>query len=59
MKRSEFWTLFYYGSTEQICSKHKSVAAALKEAAACERSGENDHRIVEVIEAVPYLKRRA
>jgi hypothetical protein len=51
---TEFWTLFYYGSVETICSKHRSAAAALCAAAACEKRGGADHRIVEVTEAIPY-----
>ena len=52
--KPQFWTLFYYGSTETICSKHSSAAAALRAATSCEKNGGNDHRILEVHEAVPY-----
>lgn len=53
MKR-EFWTLFYYGSNETICSKHSSSAAALRAAAKCERMGGSDHRVIEMVEVIPY-----
>lgn len=38
MARSEFWTLFYYGSAETTCSKHRSPAAALRIAAGGKRA---------------------
>ena len=53
-ERREFWTMFRYGGPEVICSKHWTIAAALRAAAACEKRGGNDHRILEVAEAVPY-----
>jgi hypothetical protein len=54
MRKHEWWTLFWYGSVETICSKHRSAAGALRAAAACERRGGADHRIVEIVEAIPY-----
>jgi hypothetical protein len=54
--KREFWTLFRYGGPEVICSKHRSIAAALRAAAACERRGGADHRILEVVETVPYRR---
>lgn len=50
----QFWTLFYYGEAETICSKHKSLSAAKYAARKCEKRGGERHRIVEVREVVPY-----
>jgi hypothetical protein len=52
--RVQFWTMFYYGPTETICSKHASIRAALDAAARCERRGGADHRILQVTEEIPY-----
>lgn len=54
--KDEFWTLFYYGSAETICSKHRTLPAAERLAKACERRGGAKHRIVRVTEIVPYEK---
>ena len=56
MKRivRQFWTLFYYGGAEVICSKHKSLRAAKYTARQCEKRGGARHRIVEVREVQPY-----
>jgi hypothetical protein len=52
--KTEFWTMYYYGSSEVICSQHKSFDAALRAAIACENRGGADHRILMVREALPY-----
>ena len=44
------------GNQEKICSVHKSVIAAITAAGRCERIGGADHRIVEIVEVVPYGK---
>jgi hypothetical protein len=54
----QWWTLFYYGGTETICSKHASISAALAAAARCEKRGGADHRILMVDEEVPYGRRK-
>ena len=46
--KKEFWSMFKYGSTDTICSKHKTLAAARKEAKACEKKGGTKHWILEV-----------
>lgn len=56
--KHEWWTMYFYGSTEMICSKHKSVSAALLAASKCEDGVGYDHRIVEVIEVVPYKRKK-
>ena len=53
---TEFWTLFHYGSTETICSKHKTLPKAEKAVRVCERRGGAKHRIVQVSEIVAYAK---
>lgn len=54
-KPAEYWTLFSYGASIQICSKHKTAKAANKEAGACEKRSGLKHRIVKVTN----VKRRA
>jgi hypothetical protein len=54
--KHEWWTLFYYGGVEMICSTHRSANAAKRAAAACERRGGADHRIIEIVEAIPYRR---
>jgi hypothetical protein len=47
VKKTEFWSVFYYGSTQSVCSRHKTQQAAFEAAAKCERRGGAKHRIVE------------
>jgi len=49
-----YWTLFYYGGSESICSKHRSLPAAQKAVKACEKRGGAKHRIVKVVEIRGY-----
>ena len=51
---TEYWTLFNYGSSIQVCSKHKTEKAAHREACACEKRGGLKHQIVKVTD----VKRR-
>lgn len=44
----EFWTLFG-GKCEVICSKHKSLTAAIRAATACEKRSGLRRRIVGVV----------
>ena len=44
----EIWTMFWYGSIEQVCTRHKTLAAAKKALERCEERGGARHRIVEV-----------
>jgi hypothetical protein len=54
--KKQFWSLFYYGSCETICSKHRTFRAAFCEALRCETAGGANHRIVEVIQVRPYSR---
>lgn len=58
----QWWTMFLpggtYGGSERLCSKHASLEMAVKVATRCERRGGSDHRILEVVEAVPYGERK-
>lgn len=44
-KRTEYWT--FWGDS-RLCTKHKSFAAALREARRCERAGGASHEIYRV-----------
>lgn len=45
-----YWTVFNYGGSLQVCSKHSSLRAATKAAKACEKRGGAYHRIIQVQE---------
>lgn len=57
-RRSEFWSMFKIGKHEMVCSKHRSITAAIAAASRCERAGHRDHRIVEASENIPYVPRK-
>jgi hypothetical protein len=57
VKRAQFWTMFTYG-VEQVCSVHRSQRAAFRAAAKCENRLGEGHRVVAVLEVVPYYKPR-
>ena len=44
-----YWSMFWYGSSREICSEHATLGAAKKAAAACERSGGLKHHFVRVV----------
>lgn len=46
--KTEFWTMFYYGSSLTICSKHKNYYSAEKAAIKCEKKGGAKHIIAQV-----------
>jgi hypothetical protein len=58
-QRKGFWlTVFAYGSSTSVCSRHSSKAAAIKAALACEkRGGAFEHRLWFVRES--QIKRKA
>ena len=52
--KTEYWTLFHYGDSEVICSKHRTVLAAERARRKCERNGGANHRVIEVKTIIPY-----
>jgi hypothetical protein len=54
--KTEYWTLYRYGESEVICSKHKSYIRAILAIDKCENRGGARHRVVEVNEVHPYKK---
>jgi hypothetical protein len=58
MGKVEYWTMFKYGDSRRICSKHRTAQAAHKAATKCERSGGSEHQLLEVTELtrVPYKR---
>lgn len=47
-----FWSMFRYGDTFTICSKHLSVKAAERAARECEKRGGEHHQILKVTQVV-------
>jgi hypothetical protein len=35
MMRKEYWAMYWYGTVETICSKHKTLSAARRAAKIC------------------------
>lgn len=46
--RVAYWTVFTYGGGETICTKHKTLGAAIEASRECEKSGGVKHRILRV-----------
>jgi hypothetical protein len=58
-RKPQYWTMWNYGfSGEWVCSKHKTLSAAQKAADKCEERGGAPHRILEVVEVVPYPRKK-
>jgi hypothetical protein len=51
---AEYWTIWSPAGIDQVCSKHKTYAAAEKAAKSCEAEGGARHRIILAIK----IKRR-
>lgn len=51
----EYWTVFYYGSSLTLCSRHRTPEAADKAATQCEKRGGAPHKLlyVEELDRVP------
>lgn len=46
----EYWTVFYYGSSLTLCSRHRTPEAADRAATKCERRGGSLHKLLYVEE---------
>jgi hypothetical protein len=46
MKKIEYWTV--WSAYDQVCTRHKTFAAAERAARECERRGGAEHRIYRV-----------
>jgi len=46
----EYWTVFMYGGSLTMCTRHRSRAAAERAARLCEKAGGAKHRILHVSE---------
>lgn len=56
MGRVEYLTIFNYGGSLMICSRHRSLAAAKRAACACEDRGGNKHEIVKQSKVIGWRK---
>ena len=46
--RGEAWTIYGYGDTLALCSRHRTTSAAIKAARRCEKRGGLPHQVVRV-----------
>ena len=53
---NQYWTLFYYGSSLMICSRHTTHRAAQRAVRACEKRGGAPHIIIHAVQ-VPLGRR--
>lgn len=54
----EYWTMYSYGSPwSTICSKHRTMAAAVRAARRCESNGGAKHKILFVKDVTPPARR--
>lgn len=59
MRRVEYWACNQYRYTEEKCSSHKSLRAAIRAAKKCEAIGGAKHHFLKVERLTIKVKRKA